>query len=139
MRSGFELFEHTADVGVRAWGPTRAAVVSPCVEGLYAIIGEVVTQGSAESRVIEAVDAEPAVLLRDFLGELLHEFEVERRRATDIDVSVFEDDRLRVKVSLAAVDFEGSELEREVKAITYHELTLRPTDVGFEAKYIVDI
>jgi SHS2 domain-containing protein len=44
-----------------------------------------------------------------------------------------------VRGQTRAIDMEASVLEREVKAVTYHELAIREIDAGFELTYIVDI
>jgi SHS2 domain-containing protein len=58
---------------------------------------------------------------------------------TSLDVEVFDDRRLAARAATAAVDHERSDFAHEVKAITYHELEVRRTADGFEARVIVDI
>ena len=35
VNAGFELFDHTADMGVRAWAPSMNELVAPAVAGFY--------------------------------------------------------------------------------------------------------
>lgn len=139
MAARFELFDHTADVGVRAFAPTREELIAPCTEGLYAVIGDLAVAGPGDAHEIVIHGDDPAVLLRDYLGEVLYLFDHELRRLDDLTVREFSDVQLVVSATSLQVDPARCRLEREVKAVTYHELALRPTTEGFEATYIVDI
>ncbi len=137
--SGYEFFDHTADIGVRVWAPTLADLVIPATEALYAAIGQVRTCGATDDRTIEIRGDEAALLLHDYLSEILRLFDGQRCRVKVLSVPEFSDHRLAVQVSETCVDFFRSALEREIKAVTYHELVVRVMPGGFEARYIVDI
>lgn len=139
MGGTFELFDHTADIGVRVRAATLAELVSPATDGLYAVIGDIATTGRALEQRIELTDDEPAVLLRDYLAELLHAFDHGHRRATDVKVRAFDERRLDVSVALREVDDARSDFEREAKAVTYHELAVRRVEGELELTFIVDI
>ena len=47
MTPGYELFDHTADIGVRVWAPSLAKLIPPASEGLYAVLGELTTFGTS--------------------------------------------------------------------------------------------
>ena len=138
MDAGFELFDHTADVGVRAFSPTLAGLVAPASWGLYTVIGELVTGDAADELRFDAI-GESAELLRDYLAELLFAFERRGLMAASHSVEAFERDCLKVQAALHRVDLERSVFYREVKAVTYHELSIRPIEGGYEVRYIVDI
>ena len=135
----YELFDHTADLGVRVRAPTLSQLVAPSTDGLYAAIGDVRTAGLPVVRTFELDGPEPALMLRDYLAELLHLFDADRRRLTDLEVQEFSEHRLVVLGQARPVDVARSALQREVKAVTYHELAIRPIEGGYEATYIVDI
>ncbi|MGE0479077.1 MAG: archease [Phycisphaerae bacterium] len=137
----FELFEHTADLGVRVVAPTLAGLVGPAVAGLYATIGELRADATApvEPWRLALRGDEPALMLRDLLSELLSRFERDAAIATDVVVERFELDELACRAVLRPIDAEASDLCREVKAVTYHELEIRALADGFEATFIVDI
>ncbi len=136
----YELFDHTADVGVRVRAPSLAELLAPATDGLYAIIGDLVTDGrEAESRELELSADEPALLLRDYLAEVLGLFEMGRLMVTTVEAREFSQTRLAATVQLQRIDMTASTLEREVKAVTYHELRVCRVADGYEATYIVDI
>ncbi len=139
MEARYELFDHTADMGVRVWAEDLPALIPPAVEGFYATIGELATAGSAEPFEFARLGDAPEMLLRDFLNELLILFERDRSRLVEFKIVEFDNRHLRVVGNAVGVDLDQSASCREVKAITYHELAVRPIDDGIEAIFIVDI
>ncbi|MFQ5424626.1 MAG: archease [Phycisphaerae bacterium] len=139
MDATYDFFDHTADLGIRVRAATRPALIAPAGQALYAVIGElaIAEPGATESWNLTGDDA--AVLLRDYLADLLFLFERDQRVIVAPDVSAFEDGGLRVDAATVAIDPDRSVFFREVKAITYHELAIRPIEGGFEATLIVDI
>ncbi len=71
MEPSFELFDHTADIGIYARAGTLPELVEAAGEGLYAVIGELVPAGKPQQSSFDVRAAEAAVLLRDYLNELL--------------------------------------------------------------------
>jgi len=139
MDATFELFDHTADMGVRVRAETWEDLVVAAIEGFYATIGVLVAGGEESAFHFQRRGDDDATLLRDFLNELLILFERDKRRAVRIEGVRFSRRELVVAATTAAIDPERSEYHREVKAITYHELAIRNLDGGYEATFIVDI
>jgi len=138
-KSGFELLDHTADMGVRLFGPSLPELVQVAGEGLYAVIGELVPEGEARPARFDLAEESLPLLLRDYLADLLLLFEREHRMITQPSVELFEPGRLVVQGQSRPISRSKSTLEREVKAVTYHGLDLRPVAGGYEARFILDI
>jgi SHS2 domain-containing protein len=138
MEAGYELFDHTADLGVRVRAPLQEWLIAPAIEGLYAAIGGLAAAPPRQVRTLEFAGDDAAVLLRDLLAEVLYLFERERLMVVGTAVEIFSNARLRVEVDLAEVPADAR-FDREVKAVTYHDLRLEQIADGFEAEYIVDI
>jgi len=139
VEPSFEIFDHTADAGLRIRAATPAGLLRPAAEGLYAIIGELVPADRWSRKTFEFEGSDASILLRDYLAELLLTFERDGRIASADDVTGFDDRRLNVTVRLAPVDPKRTVYHHEVKAITYHELAIRTIPGGYEATVIVDI
>ena len=139
MDPAFEPFDHTADTGIRARADAMAGLVRAAAEGLYAVIGELALCGPEQPFLFDEAGDAAAVLLRDYLTELLVAFEQERRVVVKPTVVSFSDSRLTVEAQSMQVNDEQSVLLHEVKAVTYHELNIRRTPEGYEATVIVDI
>lgn len=139
MEPRFELFDHTADIGVRVFAPTREGLVPPAVAGLYSVIGEIVAGGQGKAATWTTEGGDAAELLRDFLTEVLAVFERDHCVVKSLTVRTYAADRLVVEGRVCPIDEPASSLHREIKAVTYHALAVTETDAGFEATYIVDI
>lgn len=139
MQSDFELFDHTADIGVRAHAPSLPELLRPAGQGLYEVIGELVPEGPPRPERFEFTGGDLPTLLRDYLAELLLIFERDHRMLTDLAVELFEPGRLRAAGESRPVSPSQSLFDREVKAVTYHGLVIRELSGGYEAEYIVDI
>jgi SHS2 domain-containing protein len=139
MRASFELFDHTADLGVRVRAPTMPGLAATAIEALYATIGTISTTGESATCRLEFSGDEPVLMLRDLLAELLVEFESGHRRLVRPRVKAFDATRLAVSGDWLSVDYGNCEFRREVKAITYHDLALRAIAGGHEFVFIVDI
>jgi SHS2 domain-containing protein len=127
-------------MGIRVRAATREGLIVPAASGLYAAVGELVAD---ESRCVPfhfcATGHDDAVLLRDFLTELLVLFERSHSILIQVTATSFPPESLTVMGASAPIAPERCVFFREVKAVTYHDLELRRIADGFEAKLIVDI
>ncbi len=139
MRPTFELFDHTADMGFRVRAASLGGLLAPAARALYAVVGDLVAAGAPNPIPIDLKASDAATLLRDYLAELLHLLDRDDRIAIGVDVERFTDSRLIATVETDRLDETRSVADREVKAITYHELAIRSIPGGFEATVIVDI
>lgn len=139
MEPSYELFDHTADIGIRVFAATPAELLHPATEGLYAAVGELVPSGQAENVSVDLTGNDEAVLLRDYLTEVLIWMECGRRMVVAVEVKEFSAQRLAATLETRPIDAERSSLDREVKAITYHGLAVEVVPNGYRATIIVDI
>ena len=135
----YELFEHTADLGLRVRAPDLDALFREAAQGLFAMIVEPLPHGPCVKRMPFAIAGERYdFLLFDWLNELLYFFDTERMMMGEFEVAI-EDHTLRATASGFELDTKKYCLLREVKAITYHGLRVESTDDGWLAEVIVDI
>jgi SHS2 domain-containing protein len=139
MEAHYELFDHTADLGVRVRAASFEEMVAHAAEAFYATIGELTPSGIGEERQLKFQADDRATLLRDFLTELLHIFETKHQMVSNIVVIEFTERKLDLVAEARIIDNEKSQLLREVKAVTYHELALKQAPTGWELTFIVDI
>ena len=139
MQDSFELFDHTADLGIRVQAGTLPGLVSQSTIALYSAIGEIAATTEVESRTLEFLGDGYASLLREFLAKLLTIFEVQDCVAHKLAVEDFTAERLVVLLRLAEVEPQRTVYHREVKAVTYHGLEVTELANGYEATFILDI
>ena len=135
----YELFEHTADLGLRAKATDLNALFAEMATCLFtAIVEDLETVRPVIDTPIEIAGTDREYLLFDWLKELLYRFEDEQMLFSRFEVIVRSDGLTATGLG-EPFDPERHALGHEVKAITYHELKVVPTAEGWLAEVIVDI
>lgn len=134
-----ETFEHTADLGLRVRAADLAALFAEAAQALF----EVIVPDLASVRTVQKVEIalagdDRALLLFDWLKELLFHFDAKHLLLSKFDVQV-RDDVLSATAWGEPLDPARHVLEHEVKAITYHGLRVERADDEWLAEVIVDI
>jgi len=135
----FEHFEHTADLGLRVTASTLDELFVDAARALFAaVVQDLETVKPTEKVEVNLPADQIEYLLFDWLKTLLYRFDVE-----DLLFGKFEAKVTPEGVNAIAwgepMDRERHVLEHEIKAITYHGLTVKQTADGWEAEVIVDI
>ena len=135
----YELFEHTADLGLRVTAPTLDALFADAAKCLFAAIVEhpEAVRPLTERR-FEIAGTDREYLLFDWLRALLVVCDTDKLVFADFAVAVT-DGGLTATARGEPLDPDRHGLSHEVKAITYHELKVEPTADGWLAEVIVDI
>lgn len=121
----FEQLDHTADVGIRAFGATVDELFANAAAGMFSLITDldgVQPVGEYEVRV-RAKDL--SALLFDFLSELLYVHETQNLLFSDFDVRV-KDLAADARVRGEPLERGRHRLHRNVKAVTYHDMVVDP-------------
>ena len=137
MKPAFELFQHTADMGIRAIASSFEELLEAGARGLYSIIGELACTETPEKEVeLSFFASDRAALFRDFLAELLFLFSVKSQVAGSITVIKFTESELIAHIGLKTIDREASVVTCEVKAVTYHELRITQHQSADRGQYV---
>lgn len=135
----YELFPHTADVGLRVHAPDLNTLFAEAGEGFFSLIVSNLADVRPETRVEFHVEGNDlAYLLADWLNELLFTFESRRLVLARFEVSVGPVG-LVATAHGEALDERRHVLEHEVKAITYHGLRVEQAGGEWVAEVILDI
>lgn len=147
--AGWEIVEHTADVGVRAWGPTPAAALSGAVLGMLSLVTppERVRPQRTWSLSVSAPD--PDLLLFNLLDEVLYLHHVEGLLAHEVTAETTAPPAgagaSRASWKAAALvrgeplDHDRHRPGTEIKAVTLHGIGLRHQDGRWWARAIFDL
>jgi SHS2 domain-containing protein len=135
----FELFEHTADLGLRVRAASLEELLSEAARGLLAmLVANPQTVRPVQTRTFVLTLTEPGYLLFDWLNELLYAFESEKLLLKEFDIELSAE-LFKATCRGEPMDPARHEMDHEVKAITYHGLRALQTAEGWEAEVIVDI
>jgi len=137
MNVGYELVDHTADIGVRLWGPTAEEVFEQAALALFSLVCDPLETEDLKSLDVELEAESMDLLLAAWLNELLYVFETRRLVLTQFDILELGERSLRARVT-------GEPLSRHilcggVKAATLHELSLVRRGDGWEGFVLLDV
>ena len=137
----YEIFDHTADVGVRAYGATISEAFKNAACGMIDIIfhnsvPKVQAQGGYRIK-LEGQDIEQ--LLVEWLNELLFIFTTEHIVISDYEIVVDEGScSLEAEVSGEILSEDKLRGTVEIKAVTYHMLHVKQ-NAHWEVQVLFDI
>ncbi len=134
----YNTFEHTADIGIEAYGSTLEGAFENAARGMFSIITDGSSIDSREKREVKLpVDSDEEQLLVDWLSELLY--------ISDVKGLVFGDFKVNIGDELTGEAW-GEKYDRskhgygaEVKAVTYHMLQIKRNKKGFYIKVLFDV
>ena len=132
--AGYREIEHTADWELEVWAPDLPALFEQAARGMYALAGARLREGARlqHSLELEAHDAED--LLVAFLSELLYLGEDEGLGFDAYRIWV-QGEKLTAELSGAPL----AGLDKEIKAVTYHNLNIQRGPRGLEARIVFDV
>jgi SHS2 domain-containing protein len=136
----FELFEHTADIGLRVTASTLEQLFSEAGRAVASLIIENPDAIQATQHVIIALEAEDVEgLFVDWLRELIYRFEADHLLLREFTVRIHGETSLEARCGGEAADWYRHLPAHELKAVTYHQLRVARTAAGWEAEAILDI
>jgi SHS2 domain-containing protein len=136
----WEIFEHTADVGIRIRAASLEQLLADAGRALFSLL--VANLGEVEPVLQQEVTVafQPGqydYLLCDWLSELLVHFDQGAVYCRfDIEIG---DTEIRAACRGAALAPARHDLHHEIKAVTYHGLTVQCRDEQWMAEVIVDV
>lgn len=140
MGRRFEVIDHTADIGIAAYGADLKEAFANAAYGLFNLMVDLDGVGDDSCYKVEVTAEDQSDLLVAWLNELIYLFEVE-----SVLFKRFEIGEL-IKTSLSAmcygekIDPQRHRIKIGVKAATYHMLRVEGDgEAGFRVQVLFDI
>jgi SHS2 domain-containing protein len=132
--AGYREIEHTADWELEVWAPDLATLLEQAARGMYALAGARLQGGARLRRSLELEAHDPEDLLVAFLSELLYLGEDEGMG--------FDAYRIWIQGEKLTAELNGAPLaglDKEIKAVTYHNLDIQKGPRGLEVRIVFDV
>lgn len=132
----WEEIEHTADWALRVWGADLPALFENAARGMVSLVGgtpDLAQPASHRAFSLQAPDDE--TLLIDWLTELIFLVEDEQIIFTEITVRRLENRALEAE----AAGYPGRDIQKHIKAATYHNLVIRQAGNQYETVIVFDV
>ncbi len=134
----FEVIEHTADVGIIAYGRSLEELFANAAAGMMSFLIDLASVRRVQQRTVTADADDREGLLIAWLNELLVLLNADGFVPGRFTVRDLTDTNLRVEVAGEPVDPTRHHFHLDVKAATYHRLEIKQ-DALWQARVIFDV
>jgi SHS2 domain-containing protein len=135
----YELIDHTADVGILVNGATCEELFARGAAALFDLMVNLDKVKSTETLDIELQADSLEDLFVAWLNELLFQAEAKEMFFSRFEVSSVTNRSLKASVMGERYKEDIHVLDMQVKAATYHQLNVSPSDDGWTARVIFDV
>jgi SHS2 domain-containing protein len=139
VKPPFEILEHPSDLGIEAHGDSIQELFRNAARGLMSVIAGAsrIEPQQEKSVFIPAIDREN--LMVRWLTEILYLYDAEKFLTADVKYETLNDTLLKATLLGEPYDASKHELKLDVKAITYHQLSISERNGMWTARIFVDI
>jgi len=135
----YKIIDHTADLGIVVNG---VDVKDVFIRAGYAMTdlmvkADINEKGAKRKVLVEGEDF-PDLMVR-WLSEILYLFDGEHILVSAIEISSISPIRLQSILTVVPLKRGHHEMLREIKAVTYHQISVESKNDGWEARIIFDI
>ncbi len=138
MEKDFEIVDHTADVGIIAYGADISQAFANAARALFSLITELDDVAEVLYRDIKLTAPDEESLLVEWLNELIYLFDVENIIFNRFDITQLNNRQLKARSYGEKVDSSKHKLKTGVKAATYHMLKVDKGN-GCKVQVLFDI
>jgi len=138
MEKDFEIVNHTADVGIIAYGADMSQAFANAARGLFSLITDLDDVGEVLYWDVELTATDEESLLVEWLNELIYQFDTEGMIFKRFDIIKLNNTQLKARGYGEKVDKSKHKLKIGVKAATYHMLKVDKSN-GCKVQVLFDI
>jgi riboflavin kinase/FMN adenylyltransferase len=131
----FEELSYTADVGIRAFGQNVPALFENAARGMFSLMGDVDGLFDTTRHFVSISSPDQESLLLDWLGELLYLHDTTGEIFIRFEIHEISNTTLKADVYGTFL----AQPQLEIKAVTYHDLSIEETPLGYVATVVFDI
>ena len=135
----YEVFDHTADVGINAYGDTLAALFIHAAQGMESLMVPPEQVRKTTSKEITAQGHDLVSLLVEWLNELVFLFDTEHLLFCDFTVDAIDETHVVGRAFGEPFDAQRHDIASAIKAVTWHEAAVKHAESGYQARIIFDI
>jgi len=135
----YEVFDHTADVGIHVFGTTLPELFTHAAQGMESLMVAPEQIQKYVTREITVEGHDVVSLLIAWLNELVFLFDTEYLLFCAFEIDAFTETSLHGRAFGEPYDAQRHDLSSAIKAVTWHEASVEPTNDGYRASIIFDI
>ncbi len=139
MNTKYKLIDHTADIGVIAYGKDLPDLFANSAYAMFDILTDVHKIESNNSFEVQILAKNLEELLVNWLDDLLFRHETERIICDRFVINSLDDQSLSATVFYEKIDRKKHRIKTEIKNVTYHQLEIKRVRNRWQARIIFDV
>jgi len=139
VRPQYELLEHTADLGVRVRGESLGDLFENAGLMLFDLLVDLAPVRPRSKWKVSVAAQDPETLFVQWLRELLNAFYVKKRIFCRLEIAKINEKSLAASCWGEVFNRKRHTVLTEIKAATYHDLSVKREDSGWVAEVIFDV
>ena len=139
MNAGYRILEHPADLGIEAWGRTVGEAYEQAAEALVAVLVDPETVSACTEVTVDVSAEDLEHLLVRWLSEILYQLDGRGFVPRRVSVQRVDETGLSATLRGEQLDLARHSTRTDVKAITYHQLSVQESRQGVVLRVFVDI
>ncbi len=135
----YEVFEHTADIGLQAYGSTLSELFIHAAQGMESLMVAPEQIRIEVKREVAVSGHDEISLLIAWLNELIVLFDTEYLLFKEFEIDLITETYVQGRAAGESYDARRHDLSSAIKAVTWHEAAVERTPEGYKARIIFDI
>ncbi|MGA2526983.1 MAG: archease [Smithellaceae bacterium] len=135
----YKVLDHTADIGIEVWGRTKKELFGNAAEAMFDLIVDLTGINNVNEKVVTIRGSDAEDLLVNFLREALYLFNGKKWIIKQCKCSEMKSGQIVAQLQGESYNAQKHQLKTEIKAVTYHGLSIEKKAQGWKAKVIFDV
>jgi len=135
----YDIVDHTADIGIRAYGKSLEELFVNAAYGMFDIIADLDGLKTSTSVKINLKAPNAEELLITWLDELIYNFYTKQIIFSEFKIAHLTNTNIKAEAFGKHIGDNRSRLNTEIKAATYHDLKIEEKNKNYQVQIIFDI
>jgi SHS2 domain-containing protein len=139
MKKSYRLIDHTADFGIQVFGSDPQELFTNAALALFDVITEMDVLKGRDSCIVKASGDDWSDLMINWLREILYLWNGREMLVKSVQILSLSENKISAKIYFDAYMPDRHTINTEIKAVTYHQILVKSSPSGWEARVIFDI
>jgi SHS2 domain-containing protein len=139
IRGIYKLIDHTADFGIQVFGADPKALFTNAALALFDVITETDVLKGRDFCHIKVSGEDLSDLMINWLREMLYQWNGKERLVKSVRILSLSENKIFAKTYFDDYKPNRHTIKTEIKAVTYHQIQVKRSPSGWEARVIFDI
>ena len=139
MNIKYKLIDHTADFGIQVFGSDPQELFTNAALALFDVLTDLDMLKGHDSYSITASGEDWSDLMINWLREMLYLWNGREMLVKSVQILSLSENKISAKIYFDAYMPDRHTINTEIKAVTYHQIQVKSSPSGWEARVIFDI